>query len=456
MNILLKDLMGQSSEEVLISLPDISCHHLSSFFNGVFKHEFRVSVEIIDLLKMSIFKFEPMTDEEYEKEILKNDNFEVIDNFKNDEFDDQEMNMEEPDKGIDENHSNIIKKEKVQITFKKIETEDLEASSDFKVPFKYKCTVCDYKTQYLNNMKRHGLKHNKVKIKHESCLRQCSKCEYRTKWKSNLNKHYERVHVQDKNFPCPTCGKIFKKQTLLEKHMKNAHALHKCTHCDYQSNYKSGLKKHIEFVHEKTAENGFEKCSKCYKRLLPDQMESHVCELYSCEICGKQFSSTSGLGLHKSDVHEDHDLKCEQCGKTFDRLLSFKFHVANAHDKVPCHICGKKFGKKALSDHLTRTHKPKETCKLCGKEVRLMKKHINDVHTPDRNKSFTCQECGKGFFGSHALQRHQMNVHLRLRPYKCRYGCSFASSYSCHRNRHEKKSHGSIFQKNGLCHKDSK
>ena len=77
-------------------------------------------------------------------------------------------------------------------------------------------------------------------------------------------------------------------------------------------------------------------------------------------------------------------------------------------------------------------------------------------HTNDEEKPFQCSECGKRFILACHLQEHTKQIHLNLKQYKCRYGCSFASSYSCHRNRHEKKSHGSIFQKNGLCHKDSK
>ena len=38
-----------------------------------------------------------------------------------------------------------------------------------------------------------------------------------------------------------------------------------------------------------------------------------------------------------------------------------------------------------------------------------------------------------------------MNVHLKLRPYKCRYGCEFAYNDRSNRNAHEKKTHGNLF-----------
>ena len=45
------------------------------------------------------------------------------------------------------------------------------------------------------------------------------------------------------------------------------------------------------------------------------------------------------------------------------------------------------------------------------------------------------------------LDRHMMNVHLKLRPYKCRYGlgCEFAYNDKGNRDAHERKKHGKVF-----------
>jgi len=58
---------------------------------------------------------------------------------------------------------------------------------------------------------------------------------------------------------------------------------------------------------------------------------------------------------------------------------------------------------------------------------------------------FQCQDCGKGFMAPHKLEIHRMNIHLKLRPYKCRYGCAFSYNDSSNRNAHEKKTHGKLF-----------
>ena len=39
-----------------------------------------------------------------------------------------------------------------------------------------------------------------------------------------------------------------------------------------------------------------------------------------------------------------------------------------------------------------------------------------------------------------------MNVHIRSRPYNCRYGCNMAYNDVSNRNSHEKKKHGGLFQ----------
>ena len=52
----------------------------------------------------------------------------------------------------------------------------------------------------------------------------------------------------------------------------------------------------------------------------------------------------------------------------------------------------------------------------------------------------------RAFPSNHKLQGHKMNVHLKLRPYKCRYGCELAYNDSSNRCAHEKRVHGRIFR----------
>jgi uncharacterized Zn-finger protein len=56
-----------------------------------------------------------------------------------------------------------------------------------------------------------------------------------------------------------------------------------------------------------------------------------------------------------------------------------------------------------------------------------MKRHIESAHTPDDQKKYRCDVCGKGFACNQNLSEH-MNIHTGEKPFKCRYcSASFAS-----------------------------
>ena len=65
-------------------------------------------------------------------------------------------------------------------------------------------------------------------------------------------------------------------------------------------------------------------------------------------------------------------------------------------------------------------HKPKTACNFCGKLVSRMRDHVESMHQADSEMSFRCDLCGKGFATNQKLRDHNMNVHLKLRPYTCR------------------------------------
>ena len=92
-----------------------------------------------------------------------------------------------------------------------------------------------------------------------------------------------------------------------------------------------------------------------------------------------------------------------------------------------------------------KSHEEKMPCPECGERVRHLKQHMRSVHTPDELKKFQCQDCGKGFEDKKKMEIHRMNIHLKLRPYNCRYGCNISYNDTSNRNAHEKKNHGKLF-----------
>ena len=137
---------------------------------------------------------------------------------------------------------------------------------------------------------------------------------------------------------------------------------------------------------------------------------------------------------------------CNKCGIETAKIGE---HIKKSHTIQPrtdfCDICHKGFkSKSALKNHM-KFHAEKTPCTQCGLMVRRLHMHIKYVHTPDSMKKYQCLDCGKGFWEQRALQAHQMNIHLKLRPYRCRYGCEDSYNDTSNRNSHEKKKHGKLF-----------
>ena len=153
---------------------------------------------------------------------------------------------------------------------------------------------------------------------------------------------------------------------------------------------------------------------------------------------------------------------CSICEYFTDRGFKLKRHLEQNHvpnilnpasestSELSCDECGKVFlTNRSKKDHHKKVHNPR-TCSICGKTVKNVRSHIAIMHQEDSEKRFLCPQCGKGFIDSSSLGHHQMNLHIRSRPYKCRYpGCSRGESgYNDrgNRNSHERRVHGAPFK----------
>ena len=256
-----------------------------------------------------------------------------------------------------------------------------------------------------------------------------------------LEKHVEKRHKSGgRESMCAICGKTVRHWRMkghLRRHMKQE-------------------KTASEGTNEKKACQHCGKLVKCIRDHVRDNCRGLQYEEHSCQECGKVLRNAKRYRAHMRSKHMDEVKKkslqciCNICGKVLSSKGALQGHHKAFHEirelTEKCEHCGKLcMSAMALKHHIEKSHAEKESCPLCGVKVRKVKMHIESVHTKDEDKKFQCQDCGKGFMVHKQLEKHRINVHLKTRPYNCRYGCDISYNDTSNRNSHEKKTHGKLF-----------
>ena len=247
---------------------------------------------------------------------------------------------------------------------------------------------------------------------------------------------------------CNLCEKTFSRSNDLMRHKRIKHnnensEKYVCSECGFTTVYKHALNLHMNSKHW---DQDHEKCKKCLK-IVPIR-EPHACEEFSCEKCGKVYYYIYALKRHIKDSHNEQE--CKQCGQILKSEELLWKHMSEVHQmceySFDCNVCNRKFpSQNKLKCHM-KFHGKKEECPICKKKVRSIANHKQIMHKSDEEKKFQCNLCGKGFSDPRSLKKHNMNVHLKLRPYECRYGCEFRYNDVSNRNQHERKKHGKVYQ----------
>ena len=165
--------------------------------------------------------------------------------------------------------------------------------------------------------------------------------------------------------------------------------------------------------------------------------------------CSKLFQTQEALEEHVAKSH-DKSVKgdgsyCDTCGKFLPNVHRLKKHNDAHHRQIKCKICNQVFaGTIGLASHRDKLHSQQLPCPHCHKllpsKVKL-EYHMISHKTPEEKK-YICEKCGKRFGWSHHLAKHEMNVHVRSRPYKCSVqGCNWAFNDLSNRNMHERRVH---------------
>ena len=276
------------------------------------------------------------------------------------------------------------------------------------------------------------------------------------------NEHLSSVHGFQLLQTCNICSNSC---ADLERHLERGHSDKKCHICGKFALSKKRLESHL-LRHNKSETReleakGEQVCPHCGKVfptiILLNQHIKRVCRVQyeesTCDKCGKAFTNPY---RHRAHVLREHSGKekpqyiCNICGKIVLSKKALETHHTAFHEirelKIKCELCGKLFAENyGLRKHMEKIHTEKEACQICGFKTHFLKRHHKTVHTKNEDKKCQCQECGKGFVNKIHLERHKISMHLKTKPYNCRYGCDISYSDFSNRNAHEKKTHGKIF-----------
>ena len=166
---------------------------------------------------------------------------------------------------------------------------------------------------------------------------------------------------------------------------------------------------------------------------------------FHCDSCRCVLQTEEEYETHKSKHANKEPLVCDDCGFVSLNDQTFYSHVRYHHDKEThvCDICSREFnGSLKLKMHIRRFHGEKKPCTLCGQMVKSMWIHKKTMHTNDSDKKYKCDHCTKGFVEKGKLEIHMTSVHIKNRPFVCRYECGAASNEKGNRKKHEIAKHG--------------
>ncbi|KFA79552.1 hypothetical protein S40288_01085 [Stachybotrys chartarum IBT 40288] len=257
---------------------------------------------------------------------------------------------------------------------------------------RFRCQDCGQSFRKKETLNKHVRKDHQG-LRAHPC--QETGCEAAFDSKAALKRHREREHGALK-FWCGECGLRtlpdgteqrvgFTTEVLLQAHLKMEHQT--CLFCEYKSNTKWELDKHVEMHHSgKTVED----------------RKTHECTYSGC---GKRFTSKSNLTTHVRSAHEGVRFVCGELVFTGPSFEGW------SNDQG----CGDKFvSKVCLEEHIRFIHLKQERPKFSKPEKpRTATDLIDDISgvTNQSKQCISCSHCGEAFIRYADLDAHMSTFH---------------------------------------------
>jgi KRAB domain-containing zinc finger protein len=257
--------------------------------------------------------------------------------------------------------------------------------------------------------------------------RECRACGKLFKTDSALRKHLLSAHITtpdpSKVFVCEDCGKKFTNLKSLNEHLRRHRGVMPfgCELCEFKTVSKKLLNLHTRRSHRRSDQELAQSeqppiaiTESNNKEPEESRWLGNDRDGYKCSVCEYECLKRSAMERHFNKEHEKvQPYTCSICGRTFWSRSSHDYHVRYWHgEKVLCECCGKTYGNKMkLKEHLRQMAQGDKlrVCDVCGKHVKDLISHRNDVHGAIKRPK--CTECGQVQRNSRKLKLHLFQVH---------------------------------------------
>ncbi|XP_055641806.1 zinc finger protein 271-like [Toxorhynchites rutilus septentrionalis] len=233
----------------------------------------------------------------------------------------------------------------------------------------------------------------------------------------------------DRPFKCHICERSYRNHKNLKAHIKGAHEGIRANQCEICGKNFSGSSYLVIHRRRHTGERPF-KCTTCGKAFVDSRALSVHTRLHTpgnrlkCMKCEKTFSSASALTVHNRLHTGIHPYKCEICEKTFPQYNNLKHHMKK-HEAATEQLQQQQQQQQQTSS-LEASSSPNSNSSSVGSSS--CSPHLE----------YKCNVCGKPSGSSEELQTH-LNQHCKDRPNQCEF-CSKvfprSSHLIIHRRRH--------------------
>lgn len=266
----------------------------------------------------------------------------------------------------------------------------------------------------------------------------CRICAIKLESLDDISRHLHSVHGKPLNFNCDIgiqpfrlikdklqCA-ICKAKLLglrqLSRHTQSHFLRFTCESCGKSYSTSTALKGHIRFSHIDN-ERICRRCKRTFSSL--DAKRTHItesrrCWSHVCNMCGERFMNWNLKQNHLVEVHgtQKKDHSCPECGQTFDCRKKYRVHFKINHtdDNFKCACCELKFDtKRNLEEHrLVHTKEKLFHCGSCSKSFSRKKNLVQHMWIHNEFKRFECKPCNKKFNQRVSWRTHMKSYHPDL------------------------------------------